>query len=201
MEAPDREAALKTGKLVLVAEDHSVNQELIQHQLSLLGLACDVVHDGIEALATLDRTRYGFLITNCHMPNMTGYELAKRVRASEQGSERHLPILGHGEHGSRGTQKVPRLRYGRLPDQTDVARHLARVSEPLVDVRNRCTAGRNVDCPTKPRRPMAMMRNSTSTQWRNSGAAKRRSRRSSTPSCHRSVTICRARRFAGARQS
>ncbi len=94
MQAPDRDRALKSGRLVLVAEDHPVNQELIRHQLSLLGFACDVAHDGAEALAALRNTRYGFLITDCHMPNMTGYELARRVRASELGTSRRLPILG-----------------------------------------------------------------------------------------------------------
>ncbi|SAL43757.1 two component regulatory system sensor kinase [Caballeronia terrestris] len=94
MQAPDRDKALKSGRLVLVAEDHPVNQELIRHQLSLLGFACDVAHDGAEALAALKNTRYGFLITDCHMPNMTGYELARRVRTSELGTSRRLPILG-----------------------------------------------------------------------------------------------------------
>ncbi|VXB49612.1 Histidine kinase [Burkholderia sp. 8Y] len=93
LEAPGREDALHNGKLVLVAEDHPVNQELIRHQLSLLGFACDVVQDGAEALAALETTRYGFLITDCHMPNMTGYELARRVRAKEKGTSRRLPIL------------------------------------------------------------------------------------------------------------
>jgi PAS domain S-box-containing protein len=94
MQAPDRDKALRSGRLVLVAEDHPVNQELIRHQLSLLGFACDVVHDGVEALAALKNTRYGFLITDCHMPNMTGYELARRVRSRELGTSKRLPILG-----------------------------------------------------------------------------------------------------------
>jgi two-component system, NarL family, sensor histidine kinase EvgS len=93
-EPPDRERAIRTGRLVLVAEDHPVNQELIRHQLALLGFACDVVQDGVEALAALKQTHYGFLITDCHMPNMTGYELARRVRASELGLSKRLPILG-----------------------------------------------------------------------------------------------------------
>jgi two-component system sensor histidine kinase EvgS len=93
-EPPDRERAIRMGRLVLVAEDHPVNQELIRHQLSLLGFACDVVQDGVEALAALKQTHYGFLITDCHMPNMTGYELARRVRASELGLSKRLPILG-----------------------------------------------------------------------------------------------------------
>ncbi|WP_459721238.1 ATP-binding protein, partial [Paraburkholderia sp. 2C] len=96
---PDRERAIASGRLVLVAEDHPVNQELIRHQLALLGFACDVVNDGEEALQALERTRYGFLITDCHMPNLSGYELARRIREREAGDVQapraaHLPIVG-----------------------------------------------------------------------------------------------------------
>ncbi|WP_429307446.1 ATP-binding protein [Paraburkholderia sp. GAS38] len=94
---PDRERAIASGRLILVAEDHPVNQELIRHQLTLLGFACDVVNDGVEALAALKQTSYGCLITDCHMPNLSGYELARRVREAEeaQGSgAQRLPILG-----------------------------------------------------------------------------------------------------------
>ncbi|WP_245253678.1 ATP-binding protein [Paraburkholderia sp. LEh10] len=91
---PDRERAIAAGRLVLVAEDHPVNQELIRHQLALLGFACDVVNDGAEALEALDETPYGFLITDCHMPRMSGYELARAVRERERLSGARLPILG-----------------------------------------------------------------------------------------------------------
>ncbi|MEZ0602883.1 transporter substrate-binding domain-containing protein [Paraburkholderia sp. IW21] len=91
---PDRERAIASGRLILVAEDHPVNQELIRHQLALLGFACDVTNDGVEALAALEQTSYGCLITDCHMPNLSGYELARRIREQEQGGTHHLPILG-----------------------------------------------------------------------------------------------------------
>lgn len=96
--APDREHEIASGRLILVAEDHPVNQELIRHQLALLGFACDVVDDGAEALAALERTRYGCLITDCHMPNLSGYELARRIREAEaepgRSGAHRLPILG-----------------------------------------------------------------------------------------------------------
>ncbi|WP_254699790.1 ATP-binding protein [Trinickia violacea] len=93
---PDRDSAIANGRLVLVAEDHPVNQELIRHQLELLGFACDVVDDGAEALSALDRHPYGFLITDCHMPNLSGYDLARQVREREGriGNVARLPILG-----------------------------------------------------------------------------------------------------------
>jgi CheY-like chemotaxis protein len=91
---PDRERAIASGRLILVAEDHPVNQELIRHQLALLGFACDVTNDGAEALAALEHTSYGCLITDCHMPKVSGYELTRRIRESEQGGAYRLPILG-----------------------------------------------------------------------------------------------------------
>ncbi|WP_425495844.1 ATP-binding protein [Paraburkholderia bonniea] len=91
---PDRARAIASNRLILVAEDHPVNQELIRHQLALLGFACDVVNDGLEALAALEQTRYGFLITDCHMPNLNGHELARKVREKEAGGLYRLPILG-----------------------------------------------------------------------------------------------------------
>ncbi|MGF6634752.1 two-component system sensor histidine kinase EvgS [Paraburkholderia sp. MM6662-R1] len=93
---PDRERAIASGRLILVAEDHPVNQELIRHQLALLGFACDVANDGAEALLALERTSYGCLITDCHMPNLSGYELTRRIREAEalRGGAQRLPILG-----------------------------------------------------------------------------------------------------------
>jgi two-component system, NarL family, sensor histidine kinase EvgS len=52
------------------------------------------VNDGAEALSALERANYGCLITDCHMPNVSGYELTRRVRESEQGGASRLPILG-----------------------------------------------------------------------------------------------------------
>ncbi|WP_232477735.1 PAS domain-containing hybrid sensor histidine kinase/response regulator [Caballeronia calidae] len=129
MAAPDREDALRSGKLVLVAEDHPVNQELIRHQLSLLGFACDVVHDGAEALVALADTRYGFLITDCHMPHVTGYELARRIRADEAGTARRLPILGIT--ASTAPDELRRCREAGMDDCLVKPTRLAMLREHL----------------------------------------------------------------------
>ncbi|MFT2628451.1 response regulator, partial [Escherichia coli] len=58
---------------------------------SRLGYQADIVANGTRAWAALQRTRYGLLLTDCHMPEMDGYELTRRIRAAE--SDRHLPIV------------------------------------------------------------------------------------------------------------
>ena len=79
---------------ILVAEDHSTNQLLVQRQLAELGYRCRVASDGVQALAALTDDHFDLLITDLRMPGMSGFELARAVRAREvaQGLPR-IPIL------------------------------------------------------------------------------------------------------------
>ena len=91
---PSREEAIRQGRLILVAEDNDVNQEVIRQQLAMLGLLCDVAGDGREAYALWLQGSYGLLISDIHMPLMDGYQLAHAIRVEEEkrGSGR-LPII------------------------------------------------------------------------------------------------------------
>lgn len=78
--------------LILVAEDDAINRKVILHQLGLLGYRCEAAHNGQEALALWRDRAYDLLITDLHMPEMDGYELAQHIRREEPGPGR-LPIL------------------------------------------------------------------------------------------------------------
>ena len=91
--APSRDEAIREGRLILLAEDHPVNREVIQRQLHLLGYAADVVEDGAAALTALAPGHpYALLFTDCSMPKIDGYELTRRIRRAEAGGSR-LPIV------------------------------------------------------------------------------------------------------------
>ena len=91
--APTVEEAAAMGQLILMAEDNPTNQALLGRQLSRLGFAAEVANDGEEALAAMAEKPYAILLTDCHMPNMDGYELARSVRRSEEESDARLPII------------------------------------------------------------------------------------------------------------
>jgi PAS domain S-box-containing protein len=89
---PDIDAARAAGTLVLVAEDNATNRLVVERQLALLGHACEIAEDGVEALALWRRGRHVLLLTDCHMPNLDGYDLVRTIRREEDPKTR-LPIV------------------------------------------------------------------------------------------------------------
>ncbi|CBJ36531.1 Sensor protein [Ralstonia solanacearum CMR15] len=88
-------AAETPGMHILVAEDHPINRELIAKQLRLLGYRVTLAEDGAAALHRLRDTRFDALLTDCCMPRLDGFDLARQIRQQEQqtpGGQR-LPIL------------------------------------------------------------------------------------------------------------
>lgn len=93
VKAPTVEEAEQNGQLILVAEDNLTNQDVIRRQLNLLGYAADIADDGLLALDAFKKKNYALLLSDCHMPNMDGYELTKAIRESEASSDKRFPII------------------------------------------------------------------------------------------------------------
>ena len=79
-----------SGHNILVAEDNPTNQTLILSQLEALGYTADLAKNGQEALNKMVNNDYTLLITDCNMPMVDGYMLAKTIR--ERGNNK-LPII------------------------------------------------------------------------------------------------------------
>ena len=75
---------------ILVAEDNPTNQTLILSQLKSLGYTADLVSNGQEALNKMVNNSYHLLLTDCNMPLVDGYKLAKTIR--DRGDNK-LPII------------------------------------------------------------------------------------------------------------
>jgi signal transduction histidine kinase/ActR/RegA family two-component response regulator/HPt (histidine-containing phosphotransfer) domain-containing protein len=68
---------------VLVVDDDPVNLEVLALQLKLLGLEAQTVSSSGEAMAAWVPGSYAAVLTDIHMPQGDGYELAQRLRAAE----------------------------------------------------------------------------------------------------------------------
>jgi signal transduction histidine kinase/CheY-like chemotaxis protein/HPt (histidine-containing phosphotransfer) domain-containing protein len=77
---PSLEEARKQRRLVLLAEDNLMNQRVIVDQLNALGYAVEVADDGAIALEKWRQYHYPLLLTDLHMPNMSGYDLTSAIR-------------------------------------------------------------------------------------------------------------------------
>ncbi|HZF25976.1 MAG TPA: MHYT domain-containing protein [Steroidobacteraceae bacterium] len=96
--APSIDVAARNRQLILVVDDHPTNRRLLVRQLAWLGYAAEPVANGAEALVRFGERRYAgmphaLVITDCQMPEMDGYELAKRIRAIEAGDRARTVIL------------------------------------------------------------------------------------------------------------
>jgi signal transduction histidine kinase/DNA-binding NarL/FixJ family response regulator len=91
---PSVEIAAAEGSLILAVDDHSTNRMIIGSQLKLLGYACETAADGRQAFELWQSGRFALVLTDCHMPEMDGYELSAAIRRVEGDYGRgHTPII------------------------------------------------------------------------------------------------------------
>ena len=99
---PSREEAEAAGRLILVAEDNATNQKVMLYQLHLLGHVAEMASHGLEALDRWRTGQFGLLLTDCHMPEMDGFDLTKAIRAEEKNSGNHFPIVAVTANALKG---------------------------------------------------------------------------------------------------
>lgn len=69
---------------ILVIDDHPANRLLLSRQLNYLGHRVQEAGDGIQGLQAWRARHFDAVITDCNMPLMSGYELARTIRHEEQ---------------------------------------------------------------------------------------------------------------------
>ncbi|AZN35597.1 chemotaxis response regulator CheY [Iodobacter ciconiae] len=77
---------------ILVVDDFSTMRRIVRNLLKELGFSnVDEAEDGQVALHKLKNGSFEFVVTDWNMPNMTGIELLRAIRADAQ--LKHLPVM------------------------------------------------------------------------------------------------------------
>ncbi|PMN24869.1 hybrid sensor histidine kinase/response regulator [Vibrio splendidus] len=91
-EEPKPVAASFSGK-VLVVEDSRVNQQVAKMMLKKLGFEVDIADNGEIGVEKFQANEYEMIFMDCQMPVLDGFEATKQIRALEEGSSQHIPIV------------------------------------------------------------------------------------------------------------
>jgi len=76
----------------LVVDDFSTMRRIVRNLLKELGFTnVDEAEDGVVALQKLKSEQFDFVVSDWNMPNMTGIDLLKSIRADA--ALKHLPVL------------------------------------------------------------------------------------------------------------
>ncbi len=77
---------------ILVVDDYNTMLRILKNLLKQLGFHnVDQAMDGAEALQKLNATNFDFIISDWNMEPMTGIELLRQVRASD--NLKHIPFI------------------------------------------------------------------------------------------------------------
>lgn len=80
---------LLAGSKVLLAEDNTINQEIILGLLEHSNIELDIASDGREAIAMFRSKKYALILMDIQMPFMDGYEATKIIREEDK----YIPIV------------------------------------------------------------------------------------------------------------
>ncbi len=76
----------------LVVDDFSTMRRIVRNLLKELGFVnVQEAEDGVQALNKLRADTFDFVVSDWNMPNMTGIELLRAIRADAK--LKHLPVL------------------------------------------------------------------------------------------------------------
>jgi signal transduction histidine kinase/CheY-like chemotaxis protein len=108
---PKSSPGAMAGRSILVVDDHPTNLRLLVQQLEWLGYTCESFGDARAALARFVMRLaagmpFAMTITDCQMPDMDGYALAREIRRAEGRASQRSVLLAFTADVSRSLTEL-----------------------------------------------------------------------------------------------
>jgi PAS domain S-box-containing protein len=91
---------------ILLAEDNEINRRVAFSMLDKRGHHVDVVEDGKQAVEAVMSRPYDLVLMDVQMPEMSGLEASKAIRAYEGSTGAHVPIIALTARALKGDQEI-----------------------------------------------------------------------------------------------
>ncbi len=86
-------SAVYAGNHILIAEDSPTLQRVAKSMLEKLGFSVSVVSNGREAIEAFKNSAFSAILMDCQLPELDGWDATRRIRAIEQATGGHIPII------------------------------------------------------------------------------------------------------------
>jgi CheY-like chemotaxis protein len=90
---------------ILLAEDNSVNQQLVVSVLGKEGHTVVVARDGREAVRLHAQDRFDLVLMDVQMPEVNGLDATRQIRNAEQRTGEHIPIIAMTAHAMKSDRE------------------------------------------------------------------------------------------------
>ena len=102
----DSELSKRYPMWILLAEDNAVNQKFALRVLERMGYRADMVANGLEALAAVQRQWYDTVLMDVQMPEMDGLEATRRICALWPNKQQRPHIVAMTANAMQGDREM-----------------------------------------------------------------------------------------------
>ncbi len=138
---------------VLVVDDHAINREILRQQMNFLGHQVTEADNGSVALDKWRKGEFDVVLTDCHMPLLSGPELARAIR-QEENEQQRSPCVIVGLTADAQPEELERCIQAGMNECLIKPVGLDILAERITSIYRTCQ--RNIDClPQTDREPIA----------------------------------------------